>query len=209
MHTAPTVISRPGRLWCGLVGLVRPDDGYSWSDPTTCEDERVRNDPDPGGSELALLGQYLDYQRETMLSKTDGLTREQLARKHSPSELTLAGLLYHLALVEEDWMEVRFSGLPDREPWAGVDWDADPNWEFRTATDFGPEQLQSRYREACRRSRHIVAEAESLDQLSIKVLRDGQHFSLRWVLLHLIEETARHAGHADFLREAIDGIVGQ
>ncbi len=133
----------------------------------------MRDDPDPGGSELALLGEYLDYQRETMLSKTDGLTREHLARKHPPSELTLAGLLYHLALVEEDWMEVRFSGLPEREPWASVDWDADPNWEFRTATDFGPEQLHSRYREACRRSRHIVAQAEGLDQLSIKALRDG------------------------------------
>jgi len=169
----------------------------------------VRDDPDPGGSELALLGEYLDYQRETMLSKTDGLTREHLARKHPPSELTLAGLLYHLALVEEDWMEVRFSGLPEREPWASVDWDADPNWEFRTATDFGPEQLHSRYREACRRSRHIVAQAKGLDQLSIKALRDGRHFSLRWVLLHIIEETARHAGHADFLREAIDGTVGE
>ncbi len=169
----------------------------------------MRDDPDPGGSELALLGEYLDYQRETMLSKTDGLTREHLARKHPPSELTLAGLLYHLALVEEDWMEVRFSGLPEREPWASVDWDADPNWEFRTATDFGPEQLHSRYREACRRSRHIVAQAKGLDQLSIKALRDGRHFSLRWVLLHIIEETARHAGHADFLREAIDGTVGE
>jgi hypothetical protein len=55
-----------------------------------------------------------------MLSKTDGLTQEQLALKHAPSELTLAGLLYHLALVQEDWMEVRFSGLPDREPWVGM-----------------------------------------------------------------------------------------
>ncbi len=58
-----------------------------------------------------------------MLSKTDGLIREQLARKHPPSELTLAGLLYHLSLVEEDWMEVRFAALPDREPWANVDSD--------------------------------------------------------------------------------------
>src|SRR5712671_1722299 len=65
----------------------------------------MRIDPDPAGSETALLGQYLDYQRETMLSKTDGLTQAQMAQKHAPSELTLAGLLYHLALVEEDWME--------------------------------------------------------------------------------------------------------
>lgn len=156
-----------------------------------------------------MLSKYLDYQRETLLSKADGLTREQLARKHPPSELTLAGLLYHLSLVEEDWMEVRFAGLPDREPWASVDWDSDRDWEFRTAADLEPEALQSRYRAACERSRHIVSNAAGLDQLSVKTLRDGRHFSLRWVLLHLIEETSRHAGHADLLREAIDGTVGE
>jgi uncharacterized damage-inducible protein DinB len=169
----------------------------------------VRTDPDRRGSELSLLVQYLDYQRETVLSKTDGLTQQQLAQKHLPSELTLAGLLYHLSLVEEDWMEVRFSGLPDREPWATVDWDADPNWEFRTATRLEPEQLRDRYREACERSRQVVSAAAGPDQLSAKALSDGHHFSLRWVLLHLIEETSRHAGHADLLREAIDGTVGE
>ena len=61
----------------------------------------------------------------------------------------------------------------------------------------------------CERSRHVVSQAADLAQLSVKRLRDGQLFSLRWVLLHLIEETARHAGHADFLREAIDGVVGE
>ncbi len=169
----------------------------------------MRVDPDPDGSEFGMLSQYLDYQRETMLSKTAGLTREQLAQKHPPSELTLAGLLYHLSLVEEDWLEVRFSGRPDREPWASIDWDADPNWEFRTAAQLEPEQLQSRYREACERSRHVVSNAAGLDQPSVKALRDGRHFSLRWVLLHLVEETARHAGHADLLRESIDGAAGE
>ena len=169
----------------------------------------MRSDPDPGGSEFALLGQYLDYQRETILSTTDGLTKAQLARRLPPSELSLAGLLYHLSLVEEDWLEVRFAGLPDRDPWGRVDWSADPDWEFRTATDVEPEELQSRYREACERSRHVVSEAAGLDQLSVKALRDGRRFSLRWVLLHLIEETARHAGHADLLRESIDGKVGE
>jgi Protein of unknown function (DUF664) len=140
----------------------------------------VRIDPDPDGSESVLLGQYLDYQRETMLSKTDGLTQEQLALKHAPSELTLVGLLYHLALVEEDWKEVRFSGLPDREPWVGVDWDADPNWEFRTACQLEPDELRRRYRQACARSREAVAEAVGLDQLSVRPLRNGERFSLRW-----------------------------
>ena len=169
----------------------------------------MRIDPDPHGAEFGMLLQYLDYQRETLLSKTDGLTREQLTQKHSPSELTLAGLLYHLALTEEVWMEVRFAGFPDREPWASVDWDADPNWEFRTAVLLEPQQLRSRYREACNRSRKVVSKSTGLDQLSVKALGDGRTFSLRWVLLHLVEETARHAGHADFLREAIDGTVGE
>jgi Protein of unknown function (DUF664) len=106
-------------------------------------------------------------------------------------------------------MEVRFVGLPDREPWASVDWDSDPDWEFRTAAQLEPEQLYSRYRQACQRSRHVVSNAAGLDQLSVRALRDGRRFSLRWVLMHLIEETARHAGHADFLREAIDGTVGE
>jgi len=168
----------------------------------------MRIDPDPNGAEFGMLSQYLDYQRETLLSKTDGLTHEQLTQKHSPSELTLAGLLYHLALTEEVWMEVRFAGLHDREPWASVDRDDDPNWAFRTAALLEPVQLRSRYREACNRSREVVLTSTGLDQLSVKALGDGRNFSLRWVLLHLVEETARHAGHADFLREAIDGTVG-
>ena len=106
-------------------------------------------------------------------------------------------------------MEARFAGLPDRATWASVDWDSDPNWEFRTAAHLEPEQLQSRYREACDRSRHVVSNATGLDERSVRALRDGRHFSLRWVLLHLIEETARHAGHADYLREAVDGTVGE
>jgi uncharacterized damage-inducible protein DinB len=169
----------------------------------------MRIDADPVGSERALLSQYLDYQRATMEQKVEGLSRAQLATAHPPSELTLAGLLYHLALVEESWLEVRFLGRPEREPWTGADWDADPNWEFRTAADLEAEELLQRYRDACDRSRQVVSTTSSLDELSVEALRDGRHFSLRWVLLHLIEETARHVGHADLLREALDGRVGE
>jgi hypothetical protein len=98
---------------------------------------------------------------------------------------------------------------PDPEPWVGVDWDTDPDWEFRTAADLRPEDLRERCRAACQRSRHIASEAAGPDQRSAQRRRDGRHFTLRWVLLHLIEETARHAGHADFLRQALDGTVGE
>lgn len=168
----------------------------------------VRTDADPTGSEQRLLEQFLDAQRATMVEKTEALSREQLAFRHPPSTLSLAGLLYHLALVEESWLEVRFRGLPRREPWASIDRVADPDWEFRAAGVLEPEVLRGRYAEACDRSRAAVATASSLDQLSVQPKRDGQFFSLRWVLLHLIEETARHAGHADLLREAIDGAAG-
>jgi uncharacterized damage-inducible protein DinB len=169
----------------------------------------MRIDPEPEGSELTLLVEYLDYQRATVLAKTEGLSQAQMVQRNPPSALTLAGLLYHLSLVEESWLEVRFSGLPEREPWGGVDWEADPDWEFRTAEGVDPEHLRERYRDACARSRRVVSAASGPDQLSVRTLRDGRHFSLRWVLLHLIEETARHAGHADTLREAIDGAVGE
>ena len=170
----------------------------------------MRIEPDQNAPDLESINQYLDYQRATMLLKTDGLTAEEMSTRSIPtSDLTLGGLLYHLALVEESWMEVRFAGLPERPPWIGVDWDNDPTWEFRTSADLTPDQLRERYEEACQRSRQVVANASGPDQSSVAARRDGTHFSLRWVLLHLIEETARHAGHADFLREAIDGVVGE
>ena len=169
----------------------------------------ARAQPDPAGGGGDLLRQYLDFQRATVLSKTEGLTREQMNRRHAPAALTLGGLLYHLALVEETWMEVRFLGLPEREPWAGIDFDADPEWEFRTAAELEPGELRQRYREACERSRRAAARATGLGQESARPMADGRHFTLGWVLLHLLEETARHAGHADLLREAIDGSTGE
>jgi uncharacterized damage-inducible protein DinB len=170
----------------------------------------MRQDPDPTTlSERESLGQYLDYQRETILLKTEGLTKEQLGQKIPTSELTLAGILYHLALVEEDWFEVDFLGLAPREDWEGIDWAADPNYEFRTALEKEPDWLRRRYRDACNRARQVVTGAESLDDASVSTRIGGKPFTLRWLMLHLIEETARHAGHADLLREAIDGTVGE
>jgi uncharacterized damage-inducible protein DinB len=170
----------------------------------------VRQDPDPGTmNERDALGQYLDYQRETILLKTEGLAKEQLGQRIASSSLTLAGILYHLAWVEESWFEIDFLGLPGPAEWQGIDWKADPDWEFRTALAKEPDDLRRRYRDACNRARRAAASATSLDQLSVSALSGGKPFTLRWLMLHLIEETARHAGHADLLREAIDGAVGE
>jgi len=168
----------------------------------------VRTDPPSCGAELLQLTSFLDYQRETLLQKAEGLTDAQLAQPLPPSSLTLGGLLNHLAYVEDTWFRVRFAGDSDDPLWDAVDWAADPDFDFRTAADVPGDELRRRYAEACARSRQIVARTDSLDQRSAQARANGQYFDLRWVLLHMIEETARHAGHADLLREAIDGTVG-
>jgi uncharacterized damage-inducible protein DinB len=174
------------------------------------EETPVREMPDPTTtSERDSLRQYLDYQRETILLKTDGLTKEQLAERIPTSGLTLAGILYHLALVEEDWFEVKFLGLESREDFRGIDWKTDPDYEFRTAPDKDPDWLRRRYRDACDRADRVIADAESMDATSVSTRIGGKPFTLRWVIMHLIEETGRHAGQADLLREAIDGTVGE
>jgi len=170
----------------------------------------VRQDPDATAtSERESLGQYLDYQRETILLKTEGLTKEQLGQRIPSSSLTLAGILYHLALNEEGWFEVDFLGHEPREDFQGIDWDADPDYEFRTALEKEPDWLRRRYRDACDRARQVTAAAGSMDDLSVSTRVGGKPYTLRWLMMHLIEETARHAGHADLLREAIDGTVGE
>jgi uncharacterized damage-inducible protein DinB len=169
----------------------------------------MRTDPPDTGPELVQLTAFLDYQRETMLLKTEGLTREQLAQPLASSSLTLAGLLNHLAKVEDVWFRVRFAGLPAAGWREDADGPAEPDWDFSTASSVPPEELRERYRTACDASRAVVAEAPDLAQLSARPRRDGVHVDLRWILIHMIEETGRHAGHADLLREAIDGSTGE
>lgn len=167
-----------------------------------------RREPDLIGDETTLLGQFLDYYRATIVRKAEGLTREQLAHRIEPSTLTLAGLLHHLALVEESWFQERLLGREMAEPWASVDWDASPDWDFDTAHDHEPDVLIARYEAACERSRAAVAEVGDLDAVMVNTNRRGERMTLRWILLHMIEETARHAGHADLLRETTDGVTG-
>ena len=167
-----------------------------------------RTDPHPATDEKTTLQQFLDFQRATLLMKAEGLSQDQLNQPLPSSPLTLAGLLKHLALVESDWIQVKFSGLPEREPWASAPWNEDRDWEFHTAAQDKPEQLRGLYRAECERNRRIVAEAD-LDDLSAGTSREGHRWNLRWILTHLIEETSRHNGHADLLREAIDGSVGE
>ncbi len=171
----------------------------------------MRTDPPESGPETDQLSAFLDYQRATVLLKCEGLSAEQMAQAPvASSALTLGGLLNHLALVEDWWFRVQFLGEEHVPPWDEIDWDADPDWDFTLGASTDPDELRERYGTACERSREVVRVTGDLDSRSVAVSRHtGERFDLRWVLLHLIEETARHAGHADLLREAIDGTVGE
>ena len=119
-------------------------------------------------------------------------------------------MVKHLALVEDDWFQVKFLGRPEIEPWASAPFDDDPDWEWHSATEEALEDLVGLYEAACERSRAAVAEVGGdLGTLSAeRHPRTGEQISLRWIMLHMIEETARHNGHVDLLREALDGVVG-
>lgn len=168
-----------------------------------------RVEPHPHADERTTLTEFLDYQRATILLKADGVDSAQLRQPLPTSTLTLAGLLKHLAMVEDYWLQVCFLGLPEPEPWVGAPLEEDEDWDFHSAVDDDPDYLRQLYAAASQRSRDVVEATPQLGQLSVAARSDGNHHSLRWILVHLIEETARHAGHADLVRQAIDGSTGE
>ncbi len=113
-----------------------------------------------------------------------------------------------MALVEHTWFEYQFLGTDEREPWASAPWDDDADWEMTTAAQGTGEELFALFVDACAQSREVIAGAESSDQLSVRTDNDDQPWNLRWIMVHMIEEYARHLGHADLIRESIDGTVG-
>jgi uncharacterized damage-inducible protein DinB len=158
-------------------------------------------DPADAGDERATLTGFLDYQRGIVLRKVADLDEDGLRRPMTPSGLTLLGMLKHLAYVEGWWFRSVFAGEDVPFPWS----DDDPDADWRAEPDETPVEIEALYRDECDRARAIVAEA-SLDDTVVSPR--GNTLSLRWILAHMIEETARHLGHADIIREAIDGATG-
>ena len=169
-----------------------------------------RTSPPTHGPEHAQLRAWLDFHRDTLRSKCEGLSQGELAQTLPPSTLSLGGLMKHMALVEDNWFSVVLLGNEDAAPWQGLDWDADPDWEFRTAADDSPEELHRLFDEAVAASDAILDEVgDDLDRRAVKKShRERTPFDLRWILVHMIEEYARHTGHADLIREAVDGQTG-
>jgi hypothetical protein len=158
--------------------------------------------------EMDSLLAFLDFHRATLLWKVDGLAKEQLSRPLTPSGTNLLGLVKHLGYVERYWFAIFFAGLDLELPYS----DQDPDADWRVGEGETAEQVVAFYQAEVARSREVVAGATPDDRgRSSIVRRDGpaSNFSLRWIILHMIEETARHNGHADILRELTDGATGE
>jgi uncharacterized damage-inducible protein DinB len=175
-------------------------------------DDHGRPEPPLAAGELETLLGFLDYQRATLAWKTSGLAADGLNAKVGVSTMTLGGLLKHMALVEDSWFSRELRDNPKASPWDAVDWKAEPDWEWDTAAQDSPQALFDLWQESIRRSREMVAEALAeggLEQLIRHRWPGGESPSLRWVMVHMIEEYARHNGHADLLRESVDGETGE
>ena len=166
-------------------------------------DEYGRPEPPREGGEVATLLGFLDYQRATLEWKCRGLSDEQLRVALRPSPMTLGGLLKHLACVEDSWFTEVVAGEPALEPWASADFQADPEWTWHSAAFDSGEYLRALWTEGVNRSRAIVqAQLSRGEEAALSQTHADWQLphpvSLRWVLVHMIEEYARHMGHADF-----------
>ena len=161
--------------------------------------------PEPvAGPEREQLEGWLDFHRATLLMKCAGLDDDALRRRAvPPSNLSLLGLLQHMALVESWWFDAILLDSDARTPFTS---DVDPDAEFNDVDTLAPEEVAAIFLATCQRSREVAAPL-ALATMAARV-RPGESVDLRWIYLHMIEEYARHNGHADLLREVLDGTKG-
>ncbi|MDI3417724.1 DinB family protein [Streptomyces luteolus] len=164
-----------------------------------------RTDMPSGWDERTMLSTFLDYARATAVAKCAGLSDEESGNAPLPGSplMTPGGVLSHLRWVEHWWLDVVFLGEADRGPWT----DEDPDREMRIGAELPLARLVEEYEEQSARFRELVA-AHDLRDLAKNPVRGGTHVTLGWILMHLIEETSRHNGHLDILRELTDGATG-
>jgi uncharacterized damage-inducible protein DinB len=163
--------------------------------------------PLTGLNERDMLRAWLDYHRETLVWKCDGLTPEQLAEKSvPPSTMSLLGLVRHMTEVERNWFLRVFAGETAPPLYYSDD---DPDGDFDTIDPSKFDDEMAMFYETLERSRETEATATSLDDDgAVEASHKRGPVSLRWIMIHMIEEYARHNGHADLLRERIDGVTG-
>ena len=151
------------------------------------------------GDELTTAVSFLDFQREAVLRTCEGLTEAQLRWVGVPTGTNLLGLVNHLVDSEMWWFHHHVDGGP---------WDGDFEHDMEVGDSVSAAEVVKAYRDAWARSNEIIRvvyDPDALTQLPVR----GERLPLRWVLSHMIAETARHAGHADILREQLDGATGR
>lgn len=170
-----------------------------------------RSEPSFSNDEVGMLRSFLDHYRATIRLQASGLTDAQLGQTLPPSDLTLGGMLKHLAFVEDYWFSYHLAAHEPAPPWDAAPWDDDADWDWHSAAGTPYAELDALLADASRRSEEILDAALAADpDLGRQVARTrvpekGETATVRWVLVHMVEEYCRHAGHADLIRQSIDG----
>jgi uncharacterized damage-inducible protein DinB len=163
--------------------------------------QEIRTEPPPNASEKETLEAFLDYHRQTVVLKCANLSDDELRRPMVVSGTSMLGIVKHLGFNERWWFQEVFAAQDVEFPWS----EDDPDAEFRIEEHESAASVFDFYMQECDKSRTIVAGA-SLDAIAGNSKSER---SLRWILCHMFEETSRHNGHLDILREMIDGTTGQ
>ena len=169
-------------------------------------------EPPIAGDETDLLLGILDRTRSVLAWKCSGLDAAAMRVTLGPSRVTLGGLLKHLAYAEDHTFSVKLFGRDPAPLWRSVDWESDPDWEWNSAADDTPQELFALWLSAVERSQHQITEALARGDMGQPVHvsgSPGEHANLRRLVVDMIDEYARHNGHADLIRESIDGLVGE
>jgi Protein of unknown function (DUF664) len=171
------------------------------------ESALARTEPTNHTGERRALEDWVDYHRATLLTKCDGLTATQLTTPSAPpSIMTLLGLVRHMTLVERWWFQLHAAQLDLELPYATKEWE-DADFEDLEGAD--AEENLSAFVAECERSRAAVAGVGLDDVVHSRGDHPERTTNVRWIFLHMIEEYARHNGHADLIRERIDGVTGE
>lgn len=165
--------------------------------------------PDLRADDRKTLEQFLDFYRAVVVAKVVDLTDVQASARPLPAtDLTIGGIVKHLAHAEDRWFQGKLLGDQLPEPWRSAPMADDPDWPFRSSREDSVDGLVALYSDACERSRATAGQFDSLAAAAAVPSFGKGPVNLRWLFVHMIDETARHAGHLDLLRDAIDGPAG-